>query len=186
MDRVIWAYGQKGELDFTLFRPFNWIGPRLDSIETAKEGSSRVVTQFIAALVFKEPIVLVDGGRQSRSFTYIDDGIGALMEIIRNEGDKASGKIFNIGNPANNCTIKDLANKLLTLFKNHPNHRKDKKYSEIIIQDAKTYYGESYQDIYTRVPSIEKARTILGWEPQVGLDDALQRTLVAFLEEVSS
>jgi UDP-4-amino-4-deoxy-L-arabinose formyltransferase/UDP-glucuronic acid dehydrogenase (UDP-4-keto-hexauronic acid decarboxylating) len=183
---VIWAYGQKGELDFTLFRPFNWIGPRLDSIETAKEGSSRVVTQFIAALVFKEPIVLVDGGRQSRSFTYIDDGIGALMEIIRNEGDKASGKIFNIGNPANNCTIKDLANKLLTLFKNHPNHRKDKKYSEIIIQDAKTYYGESYQDIYTRVPCIEKARTILGWEPQVGLDDALQRTLVAFLEEVSS
>ena len=186
MDRVIWAYGQKGELDFTLFRPFNWIGPRLDSIETAKEGSSRVVTQFIAALVFKEPIVLVDGGRQSRSFTYIDDGIGALMEIIRNEGGKASGKIFNIGNPANNCTIKDLADKLLTLFKNHPNHRKDKKYSEILIQDAKTYYGESYQDIYTRVPDIEKARTILGWEPQVGLDEALQRTLVAFLEEVSS
>jgi UDP-4-amino-4-deoxy-L-arabinose formyltransferase/UDP-glucuronic acid dehydrogenase (UDP-4-keto-hexauronic acid decarboxylating) len=47
MDRVIWAYGEKGLLDFTLFRPFNWIGPRLDSLETAKEGSSRVVKQFI-------------------------------------------------------------------------------------------------------------------------------------------
>ena len=47
LDRVIWAYGSRDELDFTLIRPFNWIGPRLDSLETAKEGSSRVVTQFM-------------------------------------------------------------------------------------------------------------------------------------------
>jgi len=184
LDRVIWAYGEKGALDFTLIRPFNWIGPRLDSLETAKEGSSRVVTQFIAALVYKEPIVLVDGGTQSRSFTYVDDGIEALMRIIRNEGGKASGQIFNIGNPANNCTIKDLAEKLLKLFQNHPDHRKDKKFSKIIIQEAKSFYGESYQDIYTRVPSIEKAKKLLKWKPQVALDDALQRTLNAFLEEL--
>lgn len=184
LDRVIWAYGEKGALDFTLIRPFNWIGPRLDSLETAKEGSSRVVTQFIAALVLKEPIVLVDGGRQSRSFTYIDDGIDALMRIIRNEGGKASGQIFNIGNPANNCSIKDLADKLLTLFKDHPDHRKDKKFSKIIVQDAKAFYGESYQDIQTRVPSIKKAQQILGWKPKVKLDDALKRTLDAFLKEV--
>jgi len=184
LDRVIWAYGEKGALDFTLIRPFNWIGPRLDSLETAKEGSSRVVTQFIAALVYKEPIVLVDGGAQSRSFTYVDDGIEALMRIIRNEGGKASGQIFNIGNPANNCTIKDLAEKLLKLFQNHPDHKKDKKFSKIIIQEAKSFYGESYQDIYTRVPSIEKAKKLLKWKPQVALDDALQRTLNAFLEEL--
>lgn len=60
LDRVIWAYGARGDLDFTLIRPFNWIGPRLDSLETAKEGSSRVVTQFIASLVYRQPIVLVD------------------------------------------------------------------------------------------------------------------------------
>jgi len=183
MDRVIWAYGSRGELDFTLMRPFNWIGPRLDSIETAKEGSSRVVTQFIASLVYKEPIILVDGGMQSRSFTYIDDGIDAIMKIIENEGGRATGQIFNLGNPANNCTIKDLAYRLLDMFKNHPKHKNDDRYSEIRVQDAKTFYGDSYQDIYTRVPSIEEAKGILGWEPKTGLDDALRLTLDAFLEE---
>jgi len=68
------AYGRQG-LAFTLFRPFNWIGPRLDSIETAKEGSSRVVTQFIADLYLGKPIQVVDGGEQRRCFTYVDDGI---------------------------------------------------------------------------------------------------------------
>lgn len=47
MDRVIWGYGMQEGLNFTLFRPFNWIGPGLDSIYTPKEGSSRVVTQFL-------------------------------------------------------------------------------------------------------------------------------------------
>jgi len=184
MDRVIWAYGSRGELDFTLIRPFNWIGPRLDSIDAAKEGSSRVVTQFIAELVYKEPITLVDGGKQSRSFTYIDDGINALIEIIRNEGGKTSGKIFNLGNPKNNCTIKDLAYKLLQLFKEHPKHKSDDSYSKIITQDAKSFYGQGYQDIYTRVPRIDNAKRILGWEPKIDLDEALKRTLYAFLEEV--
>ena len=50
LDRVIAAYGQQEGLRFTLFRPFNWIGPKLDDIDAAKEGSSRVVTQFIVNL----------------------------------------------------------------------------------------------------------------------------------------
>ena len=75
MDRVIWGYGMEGRLDFTLFRPFNWIGPGLDSIHTPKEGSSRVLTQFLGHIVRGENISLVDGGRQKRAFTYISDGI---------------------------------------------------------------------------------------------------------------
>ena len=77
LDRVIWAYGPEGRLDFTLFRPFNWIGPKLDNIYTAKEGSSRVVTQFLGHILRGEPIKLVDGGTQKRCFTYVDDGIDA-------------------------------------------------------------------------------------------------------------
>ncbi len=84
MDRVIWAYGVQQNLDFTLFRPFNWIGAGLDSIHTAKEGSSRVITQFFGHIVRGETIKLVDGGTQKRAFTYIDDGIDALMKIIEN------------------------------------------------------------------------------------------------------
>jgi len=183
LDRVIWAYGHRGELDFTLIRPFNWIGPRLDSLETAKEGSSRVVTQFISSLVRNEPIVLVDGGTQSRSFTYIDDGIDGIMKIIENAGGRATGRIFNLGNPANNCTIKDLAYKLSDMFVKHPLYRYYKTQPKVIVQDADSYYGTNYQDIQTRVPSIENARKTLGWSPKVGLDDALRYTLNSFLEE---
>jgi UDP-4-amino-4-deoxy-L-arabinose formyltransferase/UDP-glucuronic acid dehydrogenase (UDP-4-keto-hexauronic acid decarboxylating) len=181
LDRVIWAYGRQG-LSFTLFRPFNWIGPRLDSIETAKEGSSRVVTQFIANLVLGEPIQLVDGGRQRRCFTYVDDGISALMRILENRKGCAAGKIFNIGNPGNDCSIRDLALLLRELYSRHPAAR-GRKVPEIVEVDSKRFYGEGYQDIQTRTPSIGRARQCLGWEPVVGLREALERTLSAFLEE---
>ena len=104
-----------GQLDFTLFRPFNWIGAGLDSIHTAKEGSSRVITQFLGHIVRGEPIQLVDGGAQKRAFTYIDDGIDALMKIIENRDGVASGKIYNIGNPKNNFSVRELAEMMLEL-----------------------------------------------------------------------
>ncbi len=93
MDRVIHAYAMQEGLDYTLFRPFNWIGAGLDSIHTPKEGSSRVITQFLGHIVRGEDIKLVDGGEQKRAFTYINDGINALMKIIENKGDRASGSI---------------------------------------------------------------------------------------------
>src|SRR5262249_61603170 len=109
LDRVIHAYGMEEGLDYTLFRPFNWIGAGLDSINTAKEGSSRVITQFLGHIVRGETIKLVDGGTQKRAFTYIDDGIAALMKIIANERGIAGGKIYKIGNPANNYSVRELA-----------------------------------------------------------------------------
>src|SRR5258708_14582502 len=79
MDRVIAAYGQQEGLDYTLFRPVNWIGAGLDSIHTPKEGSSRAITPFFGHIVRGEPIKLVHAGAQIRAFTYIDDGIAALL-----------------------------------------------------------------------------------------------------------
>ena len=183
LDRVIYAYGTRGHLEFTLFRPFNWIGPRLDSLDVAKEGSSRVVTQFIAELLMKRPIALVDGGHQKRCFTYVDDGISALMKILENKNDVCKSEIINIGNPDNECSVKELANILKNLFMAHPAHRNDKVYSEIIEASAEAYYGKGYQDIYSRKPSIEKARKLLDWKPEIGLEDALRMTLDSFLEE---
>src|SRR5437016_10501617 len=75
MDRVIHASGMEEGLDYTLFRPFHWIGSGLDSIFESKEGSSRVVTQFLGHIVRGEPIKLVDGGAQQRAFADIADGI---------------------------------------------------------------------------------------------------------------
>src|SRR5258707_8768156 len=123
MDRVIHAYGMQEGLDYTLFRPFNWIGAGLDSINTAKEGSSRVITQFLGHIVRGEPIKLVDGGNQKRAFTYIDDGIAALTKIIANDNGIASGKIYNIGNPRNNFAVKDLARMMLDLALTYPEYR---------------------------------------------------------------
>ncbi len=181
LDRVIWAYGRQG-LPFTLFRPFNWIGPRLDSIETAKEGSSRVVTQFIAQLFFGQPIQLVDGGRQRRCFTYVDDGIAGLMKILENRNGCAAGKIFNLGNPGNDCSVRDLATILRDLYAAHPASL-GKKVSEIVEVDSRQFYGAGYQDIQTRTPSIARARACLGWSPTVGLKEALKKTLDAFIAE---
>ena len=65
LDRVIWAYGEQGDLRFTLIRPFNWIGPKLDDINVAKEGSSRVVTQFIINLYRASPSIWWTAGRRS-------------------------------------------------------------------------------------------------------------------------
>ncbi len=183
LDRVIWAYGRHRGLNFTLFRPFNWIGPRLDSIEAAKEGSSRVVTQFIADLYLRRDISLVDGGEQRRAFTYVDDGIDALLKIIEDRDNRCRGMIFNVGHPGNECSIRELAETLIELYKQHPSHRNDSAYSNIVDVPSERYYGEGYQDMTNRRPAIERARDLLGWQPRVPLAKALKLTLDAFVEE---
>jgi UDP-4-amino-4-deoxy-L-arabinose formyltransferase/UDP-glucuronic acid dehydrogenase (UDP-4-keto-hexauronic acid decarboxylating) len=184
LDRVIWAYGFERGLKFTCFRPFNWIGPKLDELtsDPEKEGSSRVVTQFISSLIKGEPIRLVDGGLQRRCFTYIDDGIECLVKIIENKEGKFNGEIFNIGNPRNEATIKELASKLKDMFVSHPATKHYKQHSEIIEAYSKDFYGEGYQDINFRVPSIRKARELIGWEPKVDLETALKKTLEYYLD----
>jgi len=183
MDRVIAAYGQQKGLQYTCFRPFNWIGPKLDDIYAAKEGSSRVVTQFIVDLFQGQPIALVDGGEQRRCFTWVQDGIEGLMRIIRNEAGVCDGQIFNIGNPRNECSVKELAEKLAAIYTAHKSAIPGYVVPKIKAVDSGTFYGKGYQDILTRKPSIEKARRLLKWEPKVTMDEALAMTFDAFLED---
>lgn len=185
MDRVIAAYGQQEGLDYTLFRPFNWIGAGLDSIHTAKEGSSRVITQFFGHIVRGEPISLVDGGAQKRAFTYIDDGISALMKIIANEGGVASGKIYNIGNPSNNYSVRELATMMLSLATEYPEYAQTAKKVKLVETTSGAYYGAGYQDVQNRVPKIENTMTELGWAPLVEMADALRRIFDAYRGQVA-
>lgn len=180
MDRVIWAYGSMGQLDFTLFRPFNWIGAGLDSIHTPKEGSSRVITQFFGHIVRGEPIKLVDGGAQKRAFTYIDDGIAALMKIIANEGGVASGKIYNVGNPSNNYSVRELAMMMLELAKSYPEYRESAARVDLLEVTSADYYGKGYQDVQNRVPRIDNTMQELGWAPKVAMKDALRHIFDAY------
>jgi nucleoside-diphosphate-sugar epimerase len=175
MDRVIWAYGSMGQLDFTLFRPFNWIGAGLDSIHTAKEGSSRVISQFLGHIVRGEPIQLVDGGTQRRTFTYIDDGIAALMKIIENRAGVASGKIYNVGHPKNDFSVRELAEMMLALAKTYPEYRRSAAKVKLVETSAAKYYGRGYQDVQNRVPKIDNTKKDLGWAPKVGMETALKR-----------
>ena len=185
MDRVIHAYGQEQGLDYTLFRPFNWIGAGLDSINTAKEGSSRVITQFLGHIVRGEPIKLVDGGTQKRAFTYIDDGIAALMKIIENRDDIATGRIYNIGNPANNYSVRELAQMMLALAAGYPEYRANAAEVRVVETTAGEYYGDGYQDVQNRVPKIENTCRDLDWSPRVGMDDALRRIFDAYRGHVA-
>jgi len=174
MDRVIWGYGMQEGLDFTLFRPFNWIGAGLDSIHTPKEGSSRVITQFFGHIVRGENIKLVDGGTQKRAFTYIDDGVSALMKMIDNKDGIATGKIYNVGNPVNNFSVKELADMMLTLAMDYPEYRDTAAKVKLIETSSEAYYGKGYQDVQNRVPKITNTMKELDWAPQVGMADALR------------
>jgi nucleoside-diphosphate-sugar epimerase len=184
MDRVIHAYGMQQGLDYTLFRPFNWIGSGLDSINTAKEGSSRVITQFLGHIVRGETIKLVDGGTQKRAFTYIDDGIAALMKIIANEGGAASSKIYNIGNPANNFSVRELANMMLDLALTYPEYASTARQVKIVDTTADEYYGTGYQDVQNRVPDIRNTMRELDWSPTVTMKDALKHIFDAYRGQV--
>jgi nucleoside-diphosphate-sugar epimerase len=177
LDRVIHAYGMKHGLRYTLFRPFNWIGPKLDNILEPKEGSSRVLTQFIGNILRGRDIQLVDGGTQRRSFTYIDDGVDALLRIIENRDGAADSRIFNIGNPENDMSIKALAETLISLIRSYPDYRKMADAVKIVTVSSGEYYGAGYQDIRTRVPSIRNAEQFLGWKPVTDLTTALRKTL---------
>jgi len=183
MDRVIWGYGMEG-LNFTLFRPFNWIGAGLDSIHTAKEGSSRVLTQFFGHIVRGEAIQLVDGGHQKRAFTYVDDGISALMKIIENTDGKASGKIYNVGNPVNNYSIRELADMMLKLAAEYPEYLEGAQKVQIVETSSRAYYGSGYQDVQNRVPKIENTVLDLDWTPTVSMADALRNIFDAYRSQV--
>jgi nucleoside-diphosphate-sugar epimerase len=177
LDRVIWAYGDKEGLDFSLFRPFNFVGPKLDDVNDPKEGSSRVVTQFIHNVITGKPIKLVDGGQQKRSFTFIDDGVDCITRIIENRNGCASGRIFNVGNPHMQYSIRELANLILELSAEYEGYKDVAQKVRVESVSSEEYYGKAYQDVVYRVPKIEEARQFLGWEPKTDLRTSLKLTL---------
>ncbi len=182
LDRVIWAYGDKHGLKFTLFRPFNWVGPRLDSLDSARIGSSRAITQLILNLVEGTPIKLIDGGQQKRCFTDISEGIEALYRIIDNQGERCDGKIINIGNPDNEASIAELANILLEKFEAHPRRNKFPPFAGFRKIESSAYYGEGYQDVQHRRPSIRNAGRYIDWRPVISIEQSVAETLDFFLE----
>lgn len=184
MDRVVFAYGRDRGLDFTLIRPFNWIGYGQDNIHDT-EGNARLVTQFLGNILRGENLKLVDGGTNRRSFTYIDDAIHALIKIIENKNDITTGKIYNIGNPKNNHSIRDVAEIAFELAPSYPYFRDRIQDVKIVDITAKKHYGEGYQDMINRTPYIRNTQRDLEWNPKVNLRQALKGIFAAYVDELN-
>lgn len=184
LDRIIWSYGVKNNLQFTLFRPFNWIGPHLDTLKSASLGKSRLVTQLILNLIKGSKIKLVDGGFQKRCFTNVQDGVCALFKIIENKKNNCNRKIINIGNPNNNLSVFDFSRILVKCFNRHPLKKFFPSFSGFKNVNSIDYYGIGYQDIKYRIPDIENAKKFLDWIPIFGIKQTIKETLNFFLNNV--
>jgi len=179
LDRIIFAMGKFKNLRYTCIRPFNWIGPRLDSLAAARLGNSRVATQFIMALIENKPIQLVQSGKQRRCFTDIDDALDCLMLILKHE-KKVAHSILNIGNSKNEFSIREFAELMRQTYAELTGKQISQIPSAVVVSDRR-FYGEGYQDIDRRVPKIDAANKLLGWEPVIPIEETVRKTISYFL-----
>jgi UDP-apiose/xylose synthase len=121
----------------------------------------------------------VDGGQARRTFMHIDDAVNALLNILERP-EAAQGRIFNLGHPGNEATIRELARLMREAFAGATEQRSYLDHPEANIS-AEEFYGEGYDDSDRRLPDIRKARELLNWEPKIALEEALRRIVVEAL-----
>jgi dTDP-glucose 4,6-dehydratase len=153
-EAATYVYLHKHSLDARIVRIFNTYGPRM------QKDDGRVISNFINEALANK-VISVDGdGSQTRSFCYVSDMVEGIVKAMFSEGTK--GEIFNLGNP-DEYTIKDLAEKII----------------ELTDSKVKIVYTGKFRedDPMRRQPDISKARRILGWEPKVGINEGLRKTI---------
>jgi UDP-apiose/xylose synthase len=167
LERVIWAHGA---LDFTIVRPFNVIGPRMDFVPGVDgEGVPRVLASFMSALLRGEPLPLVDGGAQRRSFVSIGDFVEAVVRIVERP-TACRRQILNLGNPANEVSVRELAHALAAAYAARVPGAPPARLVDVT---AEALYGPGYDDSEQRIPDVAKARRLLGWVPETTLVEML-------------
>jgi len=181
VERLIYAHGTENNLKFTIVRPYNWIGPRMDyipGVDGKDDGQPRVLASFMTALMKGDPLVLVDGGEVHRTFCFVDDAVEAVVRMI-DYPDKSIGQAFNVGNPRNNIQIKELANLMIELYSGMTGKPKGTTKDVSGIE----YYGKGYEDSDLRIPSMRLVKQQLDWEPKTSLRDAMESTMKVFIEK---
>ena len=107
------------------------------------------------------------------------------MKIIANEGGVASGKIYNVGNPENNVSVRELARMMVDLALRYPEYRESAAKVKLVETTADAYYGRGYQDVQNRVPNIDATCADLDWRPVVSMEESLQRIFDAYRGQVA-
>ena len=160
-ETLFFDYHRQYRIDIKVVRIFNTYGPRMHP------NDGRVVSNFIVQALSGEDITVYGDGQQSRSFCYVDDMIDAFIRMMESE-DGFTGPV-NLGNPVE-FTIAELAEKVLQLTGSR---------SKLIFKPLPS------DDPRQRQPDISLARTQLGWEPKVTLEDGLKETVAYFRKFLS-
>lgn len=153
------AYHREFGLPTVSLRPFNVYGPG-----QVGEGA---IHNFVRKVLAGEPITVNNDGRQIRSWCHVDDMVDATVAAL--ELDAAPGHAFNIGNPAATITVLRLAGLVARVAGVEPQIE---------------FQRRDYPDVETRVPNVDKARELLGFEPKVGLEEGIGRTIDWYRENV--
>jgi UDP-glucose 4-epimerase len=153
------AYFKERGVPIVIVRFFNTCGPR----QTGQYGM--VIPRFVRNALLGKPIVVHGDGSQTRCFTYVGDAVRAVSVLM--ESDRAIGEVFNVGS-IQEIEIRELARKVVELTGSS---------SKIEFMSYKEAYGEGFEDMKRRVPDITKIRNMIGWYPEVNLDELLQRVI---------
>lgn len=159
-ETLFFDYHRQAKVDIRVIRIFNTYGPRMHP------NDGRVVSNFIMQAIKGEPITMYGDGQQTRSFCYVDDLIKGMVKMM--DQDVEIGPI-NLGN-SDEFTIRELAETVLRLTGSR---------SELVFRPL------PQDDPVQRQPDISKAKSVLGWEPKVGLEDGLKETIVYFKRIIS-
>lgn len=143
-----------------VIRPFNIVGPG----QNADLGF--VLPRFIQQAIKDEPITVYGDGSSKRTFTHVSDIVDAMIKIMASD---FYGTIFNIGNPANVITIGELA-RMVTKMTNSS--------SRIEFVDPTILHGKNFAEAWNKIPNISRAKSLLGWEPKVSLEEVVSETIL--------
>ncbi len=116
LERVLHAHGLENGFNYSIIRPFNFIGPKIDYLLKETDGVPRVFSFFMDALINGTQMKLVDGGHRRRCYTYIDDAIECIHRIIENPNGVCDQQIFNVGSPENELSIRELAETMREIY----------------------------------------------------------------------
>jgi len=152
------------DLNYLIIRPFNVAGPR------QKPDFGFVLPRFVVAALTGQPITVYGDGKQRRAFTDVRD----ICDAIHLLAEKAEG-IYNIGNPANEMSINDLADLVLSAVGNSQ--------SGIIHVDPKKLHGDLFEEVPDKIPCIDKLKD-LGWSPKYGIEQTISDTVEYYRSKI--